>query len=178
MPFGKCPICGGGYHLQVTDHAAWYKERGLGFGELLIEKCFMCWRELQPSDRVLILRAPDDAPLVQAGDFGLVIEVIGTESGSRKYRVEATETMKQWSAIVEREAITWRPRGQQPLGPARTALMKTGIVIRFPEATWAWCTMDGVAYRDINVYDIYEQYANWKLTVEELVAEIRRRLGR
>ena len=176
MPFGKCPICGMEYHLQETDHAQWYKDRGLEFGALLIEKCFLCWQELKPSDRVRVLRPPDDSPGISAGDIGYVMEVMES-SGDKRYRVEA-ESPAKWVASFEREAITCAPRGQQPIGVARDALRKHGMTLRRPEPSYLYCTIGADHYKDINVHDLYENYAHWKLTPEELLAEIRKRLGR
>lgn len=176
MPIGKCPICGTEYHLQVTDPGQWYKDRGLEFGALLIEKCFGCWRELKLADRVRVLRSPDDSAAISAGDIWYVMEVMES-SGAKRYRVEA-ESAAKWVASFEREAITWAPRGQQPIGAARDALRKHGMTLRRPEPSYAYCTVGADHYKETNVQDLYEKYAQWTLTPEELVAEIRKRLGR
>ena len=83
------------YHLSVTDHAQWYKERGLEFGAILVGKCPGCWIELKPSKRVRVLRVPGDSPAVRVGDHGQVTEVIEAQE-SKRYVVEATESAAPW----------------------------------------------------------------------------------
>ena len=57
-------------------------------------------------------------------------------------------------------------------------LSKHGIVLRKPTPSYAYCTVGSEEFKDVNVNDIYERFADWKLTPEQFVAEIRQRIGR
>lgn len=45
MPFARCPACEQSFHLQVSDVAAWYRERWpqLPLGAEVPEECPICW---------------------------------------------------------------------------------------------------------------------------------------
>jgi hypothetical protein len=178
MPYGKCPICGSTYHLGVTDHPQWYKDRGLEFGAILNEKCLGCFRDLKRGDRVRILRVVGDTVGLKIGDKGFIKEILETDKSGKRYVVEAEEPSPgcQLRASFDRDAITWSPRGKQPIDAARNALSKRQLFLFFREPSRAFCAIGTTKIENINVYDLYEKYAEWKLSPEQFADEIEKRI--
>ena len=79
MPFGRCPVCGAGYHLSVgLPVDEWYRRYwpGVPFGAEVPGECFRCWVPLRVGHRVTVRIAPDDlAGAVATGAAGVVSAV-------------------------------------------------------------------------------------------------------
>src|SRR5579859_4258453 len=84
MPYGKCPLCGCTYHLQVTDVAAWYRDwhPAVPFGSIVPGKCYFCWQEIKEGDRVVVRKIIGDEPLAKPDEIGTVKTILGSEDGS------------------------------------------------------------------------------------------------
>jgi hypothetical protein len=75
MPFGKCPVCGGTFHLSVGSVPEWYKERWpkLRVGDVVPELCFYCWVDLRSGHRVRVRTVPPElSDVVDVGTDGIV----------------------------------------------------------------------------------------------------------
>src|SRR5262245_29468327 len=84
MPYGKCPLCGCIYHMQVTDVAAWYRDLhpSLVFGSIVPGKCYFCWQEIKPGDRVIVRKIIGDEQLAKSNDRGIVQTILDSADGS------------------------------------------------------------------------------------------------
>ncbi len=84
MPHGRCPQCGCLQHLQVTDAAAWYKERypSLPFGSLVPAPCFFCWQEVNVGDRVVVRELIGQEQDAQPNDKGTLERMDASADGS------------------------------------------------------------------------------------------------
>ena len=84
MPYGKCPLCGCTYHMQVTDFAAWHRDRypSVQVDLLVPGKCFFCWQQIQEGDRVVVRKIIGDEQLAHPNDQGTVKAILKSEDGS------------------------------------------------------------------------------------------------
>ena len=84
MPYGKCPLCGCTYHMQVTDVTAWYRDRhpSVPFGSIVPGKCYFCWQEINIGDRVVVRKIIGDEQLAKPNEKGTVQSILDSEDGS------------------------------------------------------------------------------------------------
>lgn len=79
MPFGRCPICGAGYHLNVNlPLDEWYRQfwPQLRVGDEVPGLCFGCWVDLRVGHRVTVRTVPAElAGRLTVGTPGLVSAV-------------------------------------------------------------------------------------------------------
>lgn len=79
MPFGRCPVCGASYHLNVSVPIdEWYRRYWpqVPLGEEVPGECIRCWVELRPGHRVTVRDIPAGLEgLVSVGAPGVVVEV-------------------------------------------------------------------------------------------------------
>lgn len=84
MPYGKCPLCGCIYHMQVTDVAAWYRDRHptIPPGSIVPVRCYFCWQDIKTGDRVVVRRIISDEQLAKPNDKGTVLSILDSGDGS------------------------------------------------------------------------------------------------
>lgn len=79
MPFGRCPVCGTGYHLSVSLPVnEWHREYfpQCQVGDEVPGLCLGCWVELRVGHHVKVRRAsPELAEQLTVGTQGIVIAV-------------------------------------------------------------------------------------------------------
>jgi len=77
MPYGRCPVCGAGYHLSVNLPVdEWYKQHWpqCQVGDEVPGLCFGCWVELRVGHRVRVRSVPSElAKHLTAGTAGIVV---------------------------------------------------------------------------------------------------------
>ena len=102
MPFGRCPVCGATYHLNVGPPIEeWYRRHWpqVPVGAEVPGECFRCWVLLRVGHRVTLRVVPDElAGRVAVGAEGIVtsaepgpppaylIEFSGTGSVAARFR--------------------------------------------------------------------------------------------
>ena len=119
MPFSKCPICGGVFHLFVgTDITAWYAKHAAGkkVGEEVSLECFECWKELKEYDVVEVIATPDSADDVEIGDFGAVLLVLESKDGKKAFEVESVlpDGRNKWLHTFERHQLRYSVKKNKP----------------------------------------------------------------
>ncbi len=76
MPFGRCPVCGAGYHMSVgLPVEEWYRRHwpGVPFGAEVPGECFGCWVPLRLGHRVSVRVVPNElGGAVATGAAGVV----------------------------------------------------------------------------------------------------------
>ena len=81
MAFGKCPLCGTTYHINVNK-IDWSAQRGLQPGDFAPDICWFCAPEIAEGDLVQVRRdlaEPATRPL--AGKQGRVERILSKEDG-------------------------------------------------------------------------------------------------
>lgn len=116
MPYGECPTCGQKYHLRVGDPKEWYRERGLAFGDLLIEKCYFCWKDLKEYDVVEVISKPEGNEEIEIGDIGTVLIVHDSSKEHGAYEVECVleDGTNKWLTTLKRENIRYDAKLNKP----------------------------------------------------------------
>jgi hypothetical protein len=79
MPFGRCPVCGASYHMNVgLPVDQWYRRYfpGVPFGAEVPGKCIRCWVPLRVGHQVIVRAVPEPlAGAVAVGASGVVTVV-------------------------------------------------------------------------------------------------------
>lgn len=79
MPFGRCPVCGAGYHMCVgllVDESYRRYWPGVAPGAEVPGECFRCWVPLRVGHQVTIRAVPEPlAGTVTVGAAGVVAAV-------------------------------------------------------------------------------------------------------
>jgi hypothetical protein len=90
MPYGRCPVCGAGYHLNVSLPVdEWYRRYWpqCQVGDEVPGLCFGCWVELRVGHRVTVRTVPSQlAERLTVGTAGTVVAV--ESDGEPVYVVE------------------------------------------------------------------------------------------
>jgi hypothetical protein len=70
--------------MQVTDVAAWYRDRhpSLPPGSIVPGRCFFCWQEINEGDRVVVRKIIGDGHGAQPNEKGIVKTILSSEDGS------------------------------------------------------------------------------------------------
>jgi hypothetical protein len=70
--------------MQVTDVAAWYRDRypSLPSGSIVPDKCFFCWQEVKEGDRIVVRKIIGDGHGAQPNENDTVKTILSSEDGS------------------------------------------------------------------------------------------------
>ena len=119
MPFGRCPVCGAGYHLNVGPPVdEWYRRYwpGVPFGAEVPGECPRCWVPLRVGHQVTVRAVPE--PLAGAVVIGAAGVVFAVESGVEP--VFVVELPGVAGGRFHRSELFWVP-GQPPVPEAADA---------------------------------------------------------
>lgn len=83
MPFGRCPVCGTGYHLSLNLPVdEWYRQYWpqCQVGDEVPGLCIGCWMELRVGHHIKVRRvSPEFAEQLIVGTKGVVVAVVRAE---------------------------------------------------------------------------------------------------
>ena len=117
MPFGRCPVCGQSYHLNVSlPQDEWYRQcwPTIPVGDVVPGKCIGCWVPLRIGHQVIVRVVPDAlAGTVCVGEAGVVLAIEAVDElafvvglvkpgvPSSRFRREELSYMAGQSAVTE-----------------------------------------------------------------------------